>query len=134
MEKKIKEIYKCDVLEGSDPLVVWYNRVIEKTISELSIADVARCIRQDLFIDMAYEMLIVYLLHNPYEGDMYEGEFIEKASEMDKEYVIKYRKPLLEIIDKASQFAKMHEWEFAEDVVEYEENVNKLSVLLGEDK
>ena len=88
MEEKIKELYNCDKLKGDDSLVIWYNQVIEKTADELTVSDVARCIRQNLFLETAYEMLMVYLLQNPYEGDVYEGELIGKACEIDLKYLL----------------------------------------------
>lgn len=84
MEEKIKDIYDCTPLKGDDPLVIWYNQVINKTMDELTVTDVARCIRQNLFLELAYKMLIVYLLHDPYEGDKYKDEFMDKLVEMDK--------------------------------------------------
>ena len=70
MKEKIKDLYNCKKLSGDDPLVTWHNQVMEKKVYELSISDVARCIRQNLFLESAYEMLLVYLLHNPYAGDV----------------------------------------------------------------
>ena len=29
MEKIIKDLYKCNRLDGNDPLVIWHNRVKE---------------------------------------------------------------------------------------------------------
>ena len=83
MKEKIKDLYNCKKLSGDDPLVTWHNQVMEKKVYELSISDVARCIRQNLFLESAYEMLLVYLLHNPYAGDVYEGELMDKAGEID---------------------------------------------------
>ena len=130
MEEKIKDIYNCKKLEGYDSLVIWHNQVIEKPISELTVADVARCIRQNLFLDAAYEMLLVYLLYNPYEGDLYEGELMDKACEMSQDFVNSHKKIILEIIEKANNFCKTHEWECNEDRDEYLEAVNKLSKMI----
>lgn len=127
MEKKIKEIYNCEKLSGEDPLVEWYNNVIEKAEDELTVADVARCIRQDLFRKIAYEMLLVYLLNNPYAGDAYAGELMDKVSEIDSKYLTAHRETISQIIDKACEFIEKHEWECDEDKFEYKDSVRKLS-------
>ena len=56
MLKKIKDIYQVQNLKGNDPLILWHNKVIDKFPYDLTIADVARCIRQNLFIDTVYEV------------------------------------------------------------------------------
>lgn len=126
MEEKIKDIYDCDPLTGEDPLVIWYNHVINKTVAELTVADVARCIRQELFVEKAYEVLLAYLLHNPYEGDVYEGELMDKAVEVDEDLIIKYKTTISEIIKRAESFINENEWICEEDKAEYMESVNKL--------
>lgn len=110
MEEKIREIYDCTLLAGDDPLVIWYNHVIDKTVAELTAADVARCIRQRLFVEKAYELLLAYLLHNPYEEDIYEGELLDKATEVDDALITKYEAIIVEIIDSAEEFINEHEW------------------------
>ena len=132
MKEKIKDIYSCrplyenHPLYGSDPLVVWHNQVIEKYADELTIADVARCIRQNVFVEKAYEMLLVYLLNNPYEGDIYDGELMDKASEVDKDIIVKYKKTIAEIIENAEQFIHTYDWQYEEDKIEFEQSVERL--------
>ena len=126
MEEKIKEIYDCTPLTGEDSLVIWYNHVINKTVAELTVADAARCIRQGLFVEKAYEVLLAYLLHNPYEGDVYEGELMDKAIEVDDELIIKHKTTIIEIIERAEFFISGYEWICEEDKAEYIEAVNRL--------
>lgn len=128
--EKIKYLYKCESLDGHDPLVTWYNMVIQKTENELTVSDVARCIRQNLFMETAVEMMMVYLLHNPYEGDVYGGELMEKAGNIDVKYLVRYKGTILEIIEKANKLIKTNEWACEEDKKEYEDSVNKLTQLV----
>ena len=56
-KRKIKEIYNCVAIVSNEelyPLQKWYNQLIEKTIDEITIADVLKMIRQKewLFIRM----------------------------------------------------------------------------------
>jgi hypothetical protein len=46
-------------------------------------------------------MLLVYLLHNPYAGDVYEGELMDKAAKMDKDYIKKHKNIMNEVISNA---------------------------------
>ena len=130
MEQRIREIYNCEKIEGNDPLVQWYNAVIEKRVDELTISDVARCIRQNIFIESAYEVLLAYLLQNPYEGDVYEGELMDKAGKVDKNIIIKYKETILEIINIAQEFIKTYDWICEEDKEEYTDAVNRLALIV----
>lgn len=130
MEKKIKEIYGCKKIVGDDKLVIWHNQVIEKKLEELTISDVARCIRQNLFLESAYDMLLVYLLHNPYVGDVYEGEFMDKACEIKYEYVVDHKEILLEIVKKSHAFIDTYDWQCEEDKEEFAIAVENLMKLI----
>ena len=130
MEEKIKDVYKVEKLKGNDSLVEWHNSVIEKTETELTVADVARCIRQNIFVEVAYEMLIVYLMHDSYAGDMFPGELMEKASEVGSELILKYSNSLKEIIEKAEIFIENNNWECEEDREEFSESVIRLKKLV----
>lgn len=105
--------------------MIWYNHVIDKTVAELTVADVARCIRQRLFVEEAYELLLAYLLHNPHEGDIYEGELMDKTTEVDDALITKYKATIVEIIDSAEKYINEHEWVCEEDKAEYKESVKK---------
>jgi len=126
MEEKIKGLYNCKKLVGDDPLVIWHNQVIEKKVDELTVSDVARCIRQNLFLESAYEMLLVYLLQNPYVGDMYDGELMEKASQIDHGFILNHKKVILEIIEESKNFTDSHEWNCDEDKTEFTEAIEAL--------
>ena len=130
MKDKIKDIYKCEKLKGNDPLVLWHNQVIEKREEQLTVSDVARCIRQNLFMECAGEMMLAYLLHNPYAGDAYCGELMDKAGEMDSKYLLKHKDTILEIIDKAYEFIDENKWECEEEKSEFLESVDRLHELV----
>ena len=47
--KKIKDLFKCEYIVSDGelyPLQKWYNQLIDKTISEVTVADVIRMMRQ----------------------------------------------------------------------------------------
>ena len=72
-------------------------------------------------------MLPVYLLHNPYAGDAYGGELMDKAADIDREYLLQHKKTVSEIIKNAASFIETYEWEAEEDKFEYEESVERLA-------
>lgn len=54
--KKTKEIYDCVVIISDEelyPLQKWYNQLIDKTPSEITVADVLRMMRQKQLINLA---------------------------------------------------------------------------------
>ena len=71
-------------------------------------------------------MLLVYLLNNPYAGDVYGGELMDKAADIDREYLLQHKKTVSEIIKNAGNFIETYEWEVEEDKSEYGESVERL--------
>lgn len=127
-EKKIKEIYSCDYNKTKgDILVDWYNSVIEKTEAELTIFDVCRCFRQNMFIESAVVVLLSYLQNDVFAGDVYEGEGIEILSGLDDKYITPYINIIDEIIIKAGNDSSDHEWLCQEDKKEFDEYIKQLS-------
>ena len=85
-KRKIKEIYNCISIASNEelyPLQKWYNQLIEKTIAEITVADVLRMIRQKEFTNLAMSKAINFLQEDVFVGESYEGELFEKVSEMD---------------------------------------------------
>ncbi|MCR5847844.1 MAG: hypothetical protein K6G75_06960 [Lachnospiraceae bacterium] len=132
LKEKIKEIYNAEKLSVNDSLIEWHNNVIEKTQAELTISDVARCIRQNIFVETAYEMLLVYLTQDPLAGDMYLGELMEKAREVDKQLILKHSKSLQDIIIIAEAFIQDNEWELEDEKEEFSKSVDNLKKIIGE--
>ncbi len=75
--RKIKDIYDCVAIISDEelyPLQKWYNQLIDKTIPEITVADVLRMIRQKQFINLAMSKAIKYLKDNVFIGESYDGE------------------------------------------------------------
>lgn len=132
MEEKIKDIYQCkpEKTDIDDPLVKWYNSVIEKDVSQLTKGDAARCIRQNVFVETAAEAILGYLLDNPLAGDMFEGELMEKAAQIDSGILKKYSSAVSEILNKSYLLLEDHIWDFTEDRQEFYESVRKLEAAI----
>ena len=63
----------------------WYNQLIEKTIAEITVEDVLRMIRQKEFTNLAVSKAINFLKEDVFVVELYEGELLEKLSEMDRQ-------------------------------------------------
>lgn len=111
--RKLKDIYKCESIKAEGeiyPLQKWYNNLIEKRISEIEIADVLRMIRQKQFIDIAIFKAVYYLGKNPFSGELYEGELLEKLSTINKDQLMEYKNEIITILSNALEENKKYEW------------------------
>lgn len=96
--RKIKDIYDCEADEELYPLQKWYNQLIDKTLSEITVADVLRMIRQKMFIDLAMPKAIKFLQDDVFIGDLYDGQALANISEMDSSFLLPYTEDLKSII------------------------------------
>lgn len=113
--RKIKEIYDCVAIISDEelyPLQKWYNQLIDKIPSEITVADVMRMIRQKQFINLAMLKAINFLQDDVFIGETYDGEMLEKISGMDSEFLKSYADDLHNIIKNALDESVMHEWSY----------------------
>lgn len=111
--RKIKEIYDCVAIISDEelcPLQKWYNQLIDKIPSEISVADVLRMIHQKELINLAMSKAINFLQDDVFIGEAYDGEMLEKISEMDSSFLMSYADDLRNIIKNASEKSVIHEW------------------------
>ena len=111
--RKIKEIYDCVAIISDEelyPLQKWYNQLIDKIPSEISVADVLRMLRQKELINLAMSKAINFLQDDVFIGEAYDGEMLEKISEMDSSFLMSYADDLRNIIKNASEKSVIHEW------------------------
>ena len=133
-DRKIKDIYNCQYIETSGemyPLQKWYNRLIDKRISELEVSDVLRMIKQKEFVDIAVSKAVDYLKENPFSGDMYEGELLYKLSDIDVNSLKEYLNEIKIILSDALIKNKNYDWldddeknEFAEIIKKFYYKIN----------
>ena len=131
--RKIKDIYDCVTIISDEelyPLQKWYNQLIDKTISEITVADVLRMIRQKQFINLAMSKAIKFLQDNVFIGESYDGEMLEKISEMDSSFLISYTVDLKNIIKNALEKSVIHEWSYDGEENEFSEIVNAIEKKL----
>ncbi|MEK4663629.1 contact-dependent growth inhibition system immunity protein [Paenibacillus sp. SAF-068] len=124
MSKLIKEIYSIDQniqTDNSDsPLDHWYDRLINKKVSELDLEDVSRMLGQHVLIDLGIEKAIEILSEDPLAGEMYDGHLLKLLYSIETNNFrdLSQLKRLLQTIKRdLSQF----EWADEEDQEEYAE-------------
>lgn len=131
--RKIKEIYDCGAIASDEelyPLQKWYNQLIDKTPSEITVADVLRMIRQKQFINLAMLKAINFLQDDVFIGETYDGELLEKISGMDSSFLKSYADDLHNIIKLALDESVMHEWSYDGEEDEFKNIVNVIAKKL----
>ena len=134
-KRKIKEIYNCMSIASNEelyPLQKWYNQLIEKTIVEITVADVLRMIRQKKFTDLAMSKAINFLREDVFVCELYEGDLLEKVSEMDSSFLISYADDLKNIINNALVKSETHDWTYDGEEEEFKDMIDTLSTKLTE--
>ena len=131
--RKIKDIYDCvDIISQEElyPLQKWYNQLIDKTTFEITVADVIRMIRQKQFISLAMSKAIKFLQDDVFIGEAYDGEMLEKISEMDSSLLISYADDLKNIVQNALDKSVTHEWSYNGEEDEFKKIVNSITKKL----
>ncbi len=126
-KRKIKELYDCKYIISDEelyPIQKWYNRIIDKTTDEITIADILRMIRQKEFCDLAVEKAVEFLRDNVFAGETYDGELLEKISEMSAPFLTKYANELKYILKDAMGKSEMHQWSWEGEREEFKTMVN----------
>ena len=103
MQKTINELYKVKEIElnkDSTSLEIWFNKVIYKNIEQITVSDVLRMIRQQLFLEIALEKAIEFLKNDPLIGEYYAGELISHLLKINPMLLKKYDKDIKKITTK----------------------------------
>lgn len=128
-KKRIKDIYKCDYINSDDelyPLQRWYNNLIDKTINEITVADVLRMMRQKEFLNLAMEKAMDFLQDDVLIGETYDGELLERVSEINQSFLSSYSDNLGSVLKEALDIGEMYEWSYDGEREEFNRMVNSL--------
>ncbi|UWX92726.1 contact-dependent growth inhibition system immunity protein [Enterobacter mori] len=71
--------------DQQSPLELWFERIIDVPIEELTVEDLCRAIRQKLCIDQLMPRVLEVLTEEPLAGDYYDGELITALSTIKAE-------------------------------------------------
>ena len=100
---------------------------LEKTIAEITVADVLRMVRQKEFTNLAMSKAISFLQEDVFAGESYEGELLEKVSEMDSSFLISYADDLKNIINNALVKSETRDWTYDGEEEEFKDMIDALS-------
>lgn len=112
-KKTIRELYHCQYIVSEQTLYSlqqWYNRLLDKTIEQITVADTLRMLRQKLFLKVARIKVIEFLQQDPLAGELYAGEIIVKIAEIDDSLLKFSPQELREILEKALKACETYEW------------------------
>lgn len=101
MQKTISELYNVKEIKlnkNSTSLEIWFNSVIYKNITQITLSDVLRMIRQQLFLEIALEKAIELLKNNPFVGEYYSGELFEHLLKINPRLLKKFDREIKKII------------------------------------
>lgn len=132
--RKIREMYDCVTIVSDEelyPLQKWYNQLIDKSIDEITVEDILKMMRQKQFIDLALSRAINYLKENVFAGELYDGEILEKISEIDNSFLKFYVYDLKDITEHAFKKSVTHKWSYCGEKEEFIEIANKISRKLA---
>ena len=85
LRKLIGNINMTKEPEQQSPLELWFERIIDVPIEELTVEDLCRAIRQKLCIDQLMPRGLEVLTEEPLAGEYYEGELITALSTIKAE-------------------------------------------------
>lgn len=131
--KKIYMIKNIDIqeLELNSPLDKWFISLVNKQIEELSVLDLSRMLRQEIFLNIAMPVTFERLLENPFEGEMYEGQLLELYIRCLSKYPIyEERKKYIHLCTIASKNIDLYDWADEYSKQEYKKILNKLEMLI----
>ncbi len=120
MNETIGQIYhKKQIQNAQYALQIWYNDLLKKTEDELTIFDVTRMIRQRKFLDLAVSKALVFLINDPFVGDCFPGELLEKIIDTDTAIVKQNKVVLQRIIVTCKENIDNFDWSDNDEKAEF---------------
>lgn len=95
--KLIGKIDESKVNELQLPLEQWFERVVDIPFNELSVEDLCRAIRQELFTDQLMPRALEVIKDDPLAGEYYDGELIAALSTVKEEDLRDYKDTFIQI-------------------------------------
>ncbi len=85
---KIYKYKKIELTKDSSSLEIWFNELLEKEESELTLLDVLRMLRQNIFLDLAVKKSIELLKNDIFCGEYYDGELFVTLLNLNSDLVL----------------------------------------------
>lgn len=126
---QLKKMDLCELKQDS-PLDQWFFQMVQKRVDGLSIEDMARMLRQEVYLDIAIPCVWNKLLSDPFCGEMYEGELLASLTEILLNHPQERRLSLYRtFIGESAQQIIDHEWADNSSRADFEKYVAELSSL-----
>ena len=128
---RFKDIEEGEVVfkkENDSPLQRWYIEAREKKISELSISDLCRAVRQNIYIQHVMPQVILQLEENLSAGELYEGELItalQNNHEIDWDNIPNEKAKLITLLENAQNTADSEHKEAIGSLLQSIQSVNE---------
>lgn len=101
----------------------WFTSILDKPINELSISDISRSIRQDVFLEYVLPRAEFFLKDDPFAGD-YDGQLLYDISMLTKEQAL----PVLNILERISVYLnQLDRCNLDSQLIEYIGKISKIS-------
>ena len=129
----LKNLYGLDYDKSNykSNLIDWYNRLIDKSVDELSVPDVSRMIRQDILREVAIDRAIELFLLQPFDGEMQDGDLLALLVSCGTEVVNSKRTELLiTMISKLENEISDFDWANRDSKLLFEKNITALKNIL----
>lgn len=111
--RKLKELYDYDMITEEGGIEIaneWFNALMEKTVYELTLADICRMLRQKIFSVVAIGRAIEILNEDPFSGDLYEGQLLVNLCNAKEKYLSKRYDDVEPLLDNVIRLALSKEW------------------------
>jgi hypothetical protein len=124
-------------VDNESSLSIWYDSVRNKRINELTDGDIARMVRQNLYLKYAVKEAIKRLRKNPIIGELFDGELLAVISRLDNEFwkqnseLSKEAFELVKLINVRTLIPKDFEWLSEDDEDEFYEYGRVIQEKIG---
>lgn len=130
----LKNLYGLKYYKGSfqSGLTTWYNNLVDKTIEDLNVVDVAKMIRQNILKDVAINRAIELFLSEPFDGEMQDGDLLAMLVSYGPDIVNSRRaSALISMIQKLENEFVDFDWADESSKKLFESNLNALKRMLA---
>ncbi|MBK4717120.1 MULTISPECIES: contact-dependent growth inhibition system immunity protein [Tenebrionibacter/Tenebrionicola group] len=93
-------------LSNDSPLDQWFSGVVDIPIDQLDVGDIARSIRQDVFLADVLPRAEALLKDDPLAGDDYDGQLISSIASLNRDEIKEALPCFLRIASYLSQLNK----------------------------
>lgn len=126
---KIKNL-DLNKINRDSPLDKWFHEMIQKNVDELTLKDISRMLRQEIYLDIALPIAYKMALSDPFCGEMYVGEMIELLTRVYISYPNERDKNFrTELIQKVQQQSDTFDWGSDYEKSEYGKLISRFNSL-----